>query len=62
MNAEQPLWAISDLTVFFAVSKSTMNRIARGGDFPKPLQVTGTRGRRWIPAEAMAWAERQREY
>ncbi|MCY4421127.1 MAG: AlpA family phage regulatory protein [Gammaproteobacteria bacterium] len=40
------------------IGRSTIYRLMRSGDFPKPLQV-GTRAVRWVESEIDDWISRQ---
>lgn len=52
-TAHKELWAPSDLEIALSSSRTTVHRIRREPDFPKPVLIRGLQ--RWIPAEVRAW-------
>ncbi len=52
-------YSICELSERLGVSESTIRRMVKRGEFPKPIQMS-TRAVRWRESDVMEWLDRQR--
>ena len=62
-NIERRGYRIDHLVVMFGLSKATIYRLIKAGEFPSPVKVGGDKSRAviWLSKDITAWEENLQE-
>ena len=59
INSMQDYYRLKDLIVILKLSRSTINKMLKNNNFPKPFVITGTNIRLWNHAVIDDWLRNQ---